>query len=279
MGILIVAIIIVVLILSYWQVAIWMYPARVSVSNSPPYPQFELVTFESEDNLNITGWYAPPQNGYTILIMHGFNANRNQLIHHSEYLLPEGYGILTFDFRNHGTSEGNVTSMGFHELKDARAAYRYLQEQPETDNVILWGHSMGGAIATQLMAEVDATGLFIDATFAEFPSIVRAGTQLRGLPATPVTEIVTTMYAVLTQSNWTQMRPVDKIKDIEKPMLFFHGTNDLIIPISEAYDFVNANPNIQLEVFAGGSHGDLYALEPDRYRKEVLAYLEQITAE
>ena len=64
-----------------------------------------------------------------MLLLHGHRGNRDQLLVHAEYLVEAGYGALSIDFRNHGESDGEFTSMGYHELKDARAAFRFLQDQ------------------------------------------------------------------------------------------------------------------------------------------------------
>jgi pimeloyl-ACP methyl ester carboxylesterase len=267
-----------VMIISYVQVSCWLYPTQGRPESLPSNALFDKVTLQTEDGLTLTAWYAPPKNGYTLLMFHGLGGNRTQLAGSSRFLLPEGYGMFLLDFRNHGESEGTQTSMGFHERKDARAAYRYLEQLPETESIVLWGHSMGGAVASVLMAEVDADGLIIDATFSDFPSVVRAGVELRGFPASPFTEILTTLYGALAQADWSQVRPIDSLASVDKPILLLHGTDDPIIPIAEAFRLAEANSNIQLDIFEGGAHGNLFSREPQRYRDLILAYLESVQA-
>ena len=209
-----------------------------------------------------------------MLLLHGHRGNRDQLLDHAEYLLDAGYGALLIDFRNHGESDGKFTSMGFHEVKDARAAYRFLQTEAEVDAIAIWGHSMGGAVASQLMSEVDAAGLIIDATFADFPSLVRRGLIARGLPASPITEFLTTLYGWSSGGDFGAFRPIDRLAEVENGVLLFHGSDDPVIPLAEAKRIAAANPLIRLSVFEGGAHSDLYELEPERYRNEALAYLD-----
>jgi len=263
-------------LLSYgyiFHVSNWLYPARNPVMAQAQSSPFDLLTLTSEDGLTLTAWYTPPTNGRAILMLHGHSANRDQFLEHADYLMDAGYGLLMLDFRNHGDSEGNATSMGFHEIKDARAAYQYLEAQDDVQQIVLWGHSMGGAVASQLMAEVDADGLFIDATFGDFPSIVRAGVEARGLSGSPYTEILTTMYGVLSGADWSVVRPIDYLTDINTPILIFHGTDDPVIPLSEGQRIADSNPNVRLVIFEDGRHSDLYELDPIRYRAEVMAYL------
>ena len=264
------------LLLAYMQVRNWLYPQSPPIKPQPSDSPFSRVSFATEDGLTITAWYAPPATkGQAVLLLHGHRGNRDQLLVHAEYLVAAGQGALLIDFRYHGESDGNFTSMGYHEIKDARAAYRYLEAQPKVKRIALWGHSMGGAVACQLLSEVDAAGLFVDATFADFPSLVRNGAIARGLPASPVSEILTVFYGLLSQSDWRTFRPIDQLAAVDKPILLFHGSDDPVIPLGEAERIAAANPHVRLSIFESGRHSDLYELDPGRYRNEVLAYLRE----
>ncbi len=263
------------LLLAYLRVREWLYPQSPPVEPQCAGSPFARVNFESEDGLNIAAWYAPPPitEGSAVLLLHGHGGNRDQLLCHARYLLAAGYGALLIDFRNHGDSAGDRSSMGAHEIKDGRAAYRFLEGQANVARIALWGHSMGGAVACALMSEVDAAALFVDATFPDFPSIVRHGVIARGLPASPISEILTTLYGFLSGGDWNALRPADQLAALDKPALLFHGSEDPIIPLAEAKGMAAANPLIRLAIFEGGGHSDLYDLDPQRYRSETLAYL------
>ena len=210
-----------------------------------------------------------------MLLLHGHRGNRDQLLPHANYLLEAGYGALLIDFRNHGESEGDFTSMGYHEVMDARAAFQFLERQPAVSRIALWGHSMGGAVASLLASEVDAAGLVIDATFADFPSVVRSGVIARGLPPSPITLILTAIYGFLSGSDWNAVRPLDHLAALDKPALLLHGSDDPVIPLTEAERIAAAYPLLRLSIFEGGAHSGLYELDPDRYRREVLSYLRE----
>ena len=122
----------IVLLLTYLQVRVRLYPDSPPLKPQPVDSPFERVFFSTEDGLTISAWYAAPRSGagQAVMLMHGLQGNRDQLLPHAAYLRESGYGVLLIDFRNHGESEGSVTSMGYHEIKDARAAYTYLQARP-----------------------------------------------------------------------------------------------------------------------------------------------------
>ena len=85
----------------------------------------ELVT---EDNVRLSAWYTPPQNGALILVAHGYGDKRTE--HYYTLFASHGYGVIAWDFRAHGTSEGNFSSLGYYEVLDARAALDFALAQP-----------------------------------------------------------------------------------------------------------------------------------------------------
>ena len=101
--------IIVILGMAYQEVSNWLYPDTHEFPPRSIQPLLTDITVQTEDGLMIAGWYVPPENGIAILMLHGHSGNRDQLLIHGEYLLPEGYGILSIDFRNHGDSDGDRT--------------------------------------------------------------------------------------------------------------------------------------------------------------------------
>ncbi len=262
--------------LCYQEVRQWVYPVRTPAQPLPDDSPYTEIILHTEDDLTIYGWYAPSQSGQVILMFHGLSSNRDHFMAHTDYLLDAGYGILSIDFRNHGDSDGDVTSMGVYEIRDARAAYEFLLEQDDIQQIVLMGHSLGGAVASQLMQEVDADGLIIDATFADFASIVRAGVVARGFPPTPITEVLVNMAGLLSQADWTRVRPIDFLASVDKPILWLHGSHDLTIPIENAYRTAEINPQIKLVEFENGAHSNLYEVDPTLYQTEILTYLENM---
>ena len=270
----------IVLLLTYLQVRVRLYPDSPPLKPQPVDSPFERVFFSTEDGLTISAWYAAPRSGagQAVMLMHGLQGNRDQLLPHAAYLRESGYGVLLIDFRNHGESEGSVTSMGYHEIKDARAAYTYLQARPEVTAIAIWGHSMGGAVACKLMSEVKAAGLIVDATFADFSALVRAGAVSRGYPAALAELLFNRLYGMLSRSNPRAIRPLDDLAKVDKGVLLLHGSDDPAIPLAQAEQLAEANPHVRLSIFEGGGHSDLFELDPVRYRAEVLAYLRQAFA-
>ncbi len=112
------------------------------------------VAFSSADGLTLQGWYIPSQNGAAIIAGHGIGASR--LLNPVEVLARQGYGVLAFDWRAHGESEGDLCTFGYHEVRDVEGALAWLQAQPDVDpaRIGILGESMGAVTAIRAAAEL-----------------------------------------------------------------------------------------------------------------------------
>ena len=112
-----------ILLVSYQQTVDYLHPVRQTPSgellrtNGIEFQQVELVT---EDHVRLSAWYTPPQNGAVILVAHGYGDKRTE--HYYALFASHGYGVVAWDFRAHGQSEGEFSSLGYYEVLDAKAA-------------------------------------------------------------------------------------------------------------------------------------------------------------
>ena len=82
----------------------------------------EEVTFKGGDDLDMAGWFTPPQNGATIILLHGYGGNRTSMIWHAQTLVKAGYGVLLYDERASGESAGQRRSFGWEDPIDVGGA-------------------------------------------------------------------------------------------------------------------------------------------------------------
>jgi fermentation-respiration switch protein FrsA (DUF1100 family) len=146
-------------------------PSEVTVPSNLGF-DVEEVAFESEDGLTIAGWYVPPQNGATIILLHGYGGNRTGTIWYAKQLVPAGYGVLMYDERASGESEGTYRSYGWEDPRDVGGAIRFIEaRQAEGQKRIgIAGCSIGGQIALQGAAYYPTIG----AVWADGSGTVRA---------------------------------------------------------------------------------------------------------
>jgi uncharacterized protein len=113
----------------------------------------EDVTFTTADGLELEGWYVPSRNGAAVIAFPGRNGPQAK----ARMLARHGYGVLLFDRRGEGRSEGEPNAWGWGGEADVKAAIAYLQRRPDVDADRIGGIglSVGGEMMIETAAETD----------------------------------------------------------------------------------------------------------------------------
>lgn len=171
---LVVAIIWGVLLLYAGYLGVWVYatakPARTAVCCVTPADLglgYEDVVVTAADGVTLFGWYIPSQNQAAVVLLHGYGANRVEMVQRAGLLAEHGYGVLLYDQRASGESEGEFRSYGWADVDDVPVMLEFLAMRDEIDpeRVGILGFSQGGQIALRAAAETDR----IRAVVAEEP--------------------------------------------------------------------------------------------------------------
>ncbi|MCA9939674.1 MAG: alpha/beta hydrolase [Anaerolineales bacterium] len=224
---------------------------------------WQSITLTTEDGLRLAAWYIPPRpetDGAAVIFAHGFGGNRANLLLQASMLVQRGYGALLFDFRNHGDSEGTITTLGLLEEKDVAAALEYVLAQPEAnpDRIGLVGHSMGGATVLRAAArlpEIDAVVAESSYTSLE-DNVVEGVRYIAHLPAFPFAPMIIYFGQKEAGLDITLVRPIEDVPLIApRPILFIHGEADrLILPDNSRRLFAAANEPKELYLLPDVNH-------------------------
>jgi pimeloyl-ACP methyl ester carboxylesterase len=151
-------------------------PSQVEIPDDLPF-EVEEVSFLCPDGLRIAGWFVPPENGVTVILLHGYGSNRLGMRWHAERLVEAGYGVLMYDERASGESEGEYRSYGWEDERDVGGAIVFLSGRPEVDpaRIGIGGCSIGGQIALQGAAYHPEIG----AVWADGAAIIQAADNVR----------------------------------------------------------------------------------------------------
>lgn len=215
-------------------------PYRIPLYLSPGAlgaPQ-EEVRIESEGNI-LRGWWMPAPNAKTVMVVaHGYMMNRSELCPEAYLLWKNGVSCLLLDLRAHGKSQGRKCTLGYHERKDIVAAVEYARSQAPGAKIGLYGSSMGAAASALAVGENPdlADFLILDSPYGRLDSAIMGWWRFVGGHWLEV---------VLAPSCWVAavllgFKPweVDISQAVAnfgaKPILFFHGTKDVIALPSEA---------------------------------------------
>jgi fermentation-respiration switch protein FrsA (DUF1100 family) len=226
----------------------------------------ERVEIATEDSVKLVSWVIPAaadSAGLWLLICHG-NAgnlsNSDRPLHYAG-LRALGLSLLAFDYRGYGESGGTPSEGGLY--RDADAAYRYLREirGVPADRIVVFGHSLGSAVAVDLVSRVPAAGLILEGAFT---SVVDRGQEL--YPYIPVRWIAGSRFGSLA-----------KIAAIRTPKLFLHAAADEVIPLTHGRRLFEAAPEPKTFVELDGGHGDAFDVDSARYFGSIARFLGSLT--
>jgi pimeloyl-ACP methyl ester carboxylesterase len=139
---------------SVFAVYLTHLPTRRAVHDTDLGATKQPVTLTTASGPRVRGWYVPSRNGAAVAVMHGTGSNRLGVAGHARLLARHGYGVLVFDFRGHGESDGRSTSLPSALQEDADAALAYLRRRPDVraGRIGAIGVSLGGEVAVHAVA-------------------------------------------------------------------------------------------------------------------------------
>jgi pimeloyl-ACP methyl ester carboxylesterase len=256
-------------------------PSHVKIPADLPF-KVEETAFTSEDGLTLAGWYVPPQNGVMVILLHGYGGNRTAMIWHAQQLTAAGYGVLMYDERASGESEGTYRSYGWEDLRDVGGAIRFLSAHKDTGDgrIGIAGCSIGGQIALQSAAQYPQ----IEAVWADGPGSVRA----QDIPPSHnilMEVVIAANYMVdwLSEAKLGIEAPPPMIEVIDEiaprpimlvgggqPKSFFGSEGDFFLPRYAKY----AGSNAQTWVIPEATHCDGPARRPGEYATRMIGFFD-----
>jgi uncharacterized protein len=271
--------------LSYRQTQSYLHPIRQHPTgeflraNDIQYKKIDLVT---GDGLKLAAWYTPPKpalsgvegNGTVILVAHGHADARPEDIY--ALFASHGYGVLAWDFRAHGDSEGDFTSLGYYEVLDVKAALDYALAQPGVKHVGGWGGSMGAVTMIRSAAKYPE----IEAIVTDSPFSTLTDELVVRVPYPVIRPLVRFFAELQTALDLNDVSSVDDVAFISpRPVFIIQGMADTMIPLDSAqriYDAAGEPKQLWTELDAG--HLGMYSAHPDEYTEKVIGFFDQYLA-
>lgn len=124
---------------------------------------YEDVTLMTADGVQLSGWYIPSQNGAAIILLHGYGGDRTGSLTNAEMLHRHGFGILLYDQRASGESQGETLSWGWRDVADVESALDFLRSRPDVTvpQYGIMGCSTGAEIAVGAGAQFEEIGAVV----------------------------------------------------------------------------------------------------------------------
>lgn len=210
---------------------------------------YDTVAFKTVDNETLYGWYmSNVKNSDTILFCHGNFGNMSYHLEHMMNLYRMGYSLFCFDYRGFGQSEGTPSEHGT--AKDIQAAWRYLVETKQVDpqKIIIYGHSLGAAIALQLRPIIYPKAFVLEGAFVSIDQMAQ-----HHYPFLPVKPFLAIHYNNL-----------DAIKAVKCPLVMMHSPQDGVVPYAYGQALFKAAPCPKQFIVLSGDHNSGIANHVDQ---------------
>ena len=203
---------------------------------------FEDIYFKTEDDVLLNGWFIPVDDARkTLLFFHGNGGNISHRLESLKIFHEMGLSVFIIDYRGYGQSQGTTSEQGTY--RDAEAAWQFLTETRgiSDEDIIIFGRSMGGAVAIWLAGKHTPNLLILESAFTSVADMAK-----HYYPYLPTHLLVRIKYA-----------SIDRIEYIHCPILISHSQTDEIVPYKygrELFEKARA-PKSFLELKGGHNDG------------------------
>jgi alpha-beta hydrolase superfamily lysophospholipase len=203
---------------------------------------------ETPDGEHLYAWYCRSANPVASgVFCHGNTANLTISADVIPHLLNAGFNVLFFDYRGFGRSTGRASFSGV--ISDGVTASRFHDRiRPQNLPTVLYGYSLGGAVAAQVIRRHTFDGLILQSTFTSLPSVTKV------------------LYPRLPLHLFAGnvLNTVEVVRRLQVPLLVLHGTDDEVCPCSMAREiFAACTTTKKMVSIEGGLHKDLFLRDPD----------------
>jgi uncharacterized protein len=273
-GLVVAAYLAICLLLYFRQSRLIFFPSA-TIETTPadlglPYEEVWLPVKQPDKSINqneqIHGWWIPAQGeaAGVLLYLHGNGINIGANINHAKRFHQLGLSVLIIDYRGYGRSVGRFPNEQ-RVYQDAEISWLYLTQtrQISPESILIYGHSLGGAIAINLATHhPDAAGLIVQSSFTSIREMVNRTPRYRWFP--------------VNQLLHQRFDSISKVPQLQMPVLFIHGLVDTQVPASMSQALYQATPDpkrLYLVPMAG--HNNVADTAGEEYLRVVQQFMQQ----
>jgi fermentation-respiration switch protein FrsA (DUF1100 family) len=224
--------------------------------------EFEDIFFTARDGVRLNGWFIPHHQARATLVwFHGNAGNIGHRVDNIKLLHDRvPVNIFIFDYRGYGRSEGAPTEQGTY--LDGEGALALMREKLGAEGVkkiILFGRSLGAAVAAEIATRFPSQGLILESPFVSIAEMTRLY-----FPLLPIGPLLLTRYDVQTT-----------VQKITVPVLVLHGDYDSVVPFEQGKTVFAAAPEPKkFFTIAGADHNDTYVVGGEAYYEQLKEFIE-----
>ncbi len=225
---------------------------------------YEDVRLDVGNGERLHGWFVPGDAETTLLWFHGNAGNIGDRVDNLRMLHDAlEASVFIFDYRGYGESEGTASEAAMYE--DAEAALEYLRSIKALDpaeSIVLFGRSLGGAVAVEMAARHQVRGVIVESAFTSVRDMAR-----KAYPFLP--------SGLLVQMLESRFDALSRIPDVHSPVLVLHGDRDDLVPFEHGRKLFDAgNDPKSFYLIEGASHNDTHLVGGKRYFDALRTFIE-----
>ena len=219
--------------------------------------EYSDVQLRTSDGIDLHGWFVPGPSQRVLLFFHGNAGNISHRLESIRQFHALGLSVFIIDYRGYGQSSGRASEAGLN--LDAEAAWSYLRDELELspDDIVIFGRSLGGAIAARLASQGQPHALIVESAFTSVP------------------DIASELYPWLPVRWLSRMRhaTADYVTGVRRPVLVIHSRDDEIIPYHHGERIFGAANEPRTLLTIRGSHNDAWIRDESNYINGLRSFL------
>jgi pimeloyl-ACP methyl ester carboxylesterase len=262
-------------VLVYWIVKPQRTSSEISMASFPGKP--DEVEFATDGLGSRKGWFFPGLRGApTILLCHGYQSSRGELLTLVSTLQDHQYNVFVFDFAAHGSNAG-ITTFGYREADEVRAAIDIIAKRNDVDpsRFGLWGYNLG-AYAALREAEKDprVKAVVLDSVYDYPKQMVKIGVEKTGVGGFPLmVKSAETGFEWMNYGYKGDPALSSKLKAMNGvPILFISAVDDPELSLYTRNMFLKASEPREQQIIAHGNFVNLPDDEKRTYEDRVVTF-------
>ena len=241
---------------------------------------FETVRIGTGNQRTLHGWLIAPTASARLpvpaaIMMHGWGGNAAVMLPLARPLYEAGFAALFIDARCHGASDDDSFASLPRFAEDVEHALTWLAARPEivAGQVALVGHSVGaGAVLLAASRRQEVAAVVCVAAFSHPEEVMRGWLAARRIPEWPVGRYILEYVQKTIGHRFDDIAPVNTIARVRCPVLLVHGSDDDVVPLSDAHRIYDARAHQAVELLVLAGEHDSFA-DLDRHLERLVRFL------
>lgn len=241
---------------------------------------YNEINIETHDGLNLYAKeFLQNDSDLWVIIVHGYTSYHYDVLDYAANFYEQGFNVITPDLRAHGQSDGDYISMGYYDGKDVAYIANYIVGIDSDAQIVLHGHSMGGATVMMAAGDVDLPSNVIavieDSGYTNaYQMFVEQLESRFGLPSFPVMNIAKAVGQLKAGYDLNDANPMKALENSSLPILFIHGDEDgFVLPYMQFELYNSYESEKEILTVEGADHVASRYVDPELYYSTVFNFI------